>query len=231
MAKLVLSLDGDVLGHHFLEGGRFSIGRRAENTLPIDDSSVSKEHAVITLVGNDHILQDLESTNHTYVNGNEVRKHILQHNDVIDIGRFQLRYINQKAQVGVDFDRTIMMAPVQPRRRTPDEKAGEGERGQSVVPVARAANITFPLGFLKVTQGERAGETVELERPLATFGHEGEQLSVINRRPNGYSLTHVDGKKTASVNGHPISATAAHALSDGDEIEMGGQKFKFQLKS
>ena len=231
MAKLVLSLDGDVLGHHFLDAARFTIGRRAENNLPIDDSSVSKEHAVIVLVGNDHILEDLGSTNHTYVNGNEIKKHILQHNDVIDIGRYQVRYVNQKAQAGVDFDRTIMMAP--PVRRRPaghEETSPDTVRGESVVAVARAANVVFPLGGVKGLQGTHAGETLELNRPLATFGKEGDQLAVVNRRPAGYSISHVDGKKTALVNGHPIGATS-QPLHDGDEIEVGGDKLRFFLKS
>lgn len=226
MAKLVLSLDGDVLGHHFLDQARFSIGRRPNNNLHIDDSSVSKEHAVIQLIGNDHILEDLGSTNSTLVNGSKITRHILQHNDVIEIGRFQLRYVNQKAQVGMDFDRTLMMMPVVNRRHVKSHGDAEPEEQVSV---ARAANVVFPLGGVKGLLGAHADKTVELSRPIATFGAAGGQLVVINRRPQGYTITSVEGKKPM-VNGHAI-VNEQHPLADGDEIEVGGEKLKFYLKA
>lgn len=233
MAKLVLSLDGDVLGYHFLEKARFGIGRKPHNELQIDDSSVSKEHATILTVGNDQILEDLGSTNGTLVNGNKIKKHILQNNDVIDIGRYQLRYINQKAKPGVDSDRTIMMMPVMNLRQSkePSETSTlTADQLDTAVSVARAANDNFPLGGVKGLEGTHAGQTLELSRPLATFGKSGVQVAVINRRPLGYFITRVEGKKQPTVNGQSISEEA-QMLRDGDEIEVGGEKLRFFLKN
>jgi hypothetical protein len=233
MAKLVLTLDGDVLGYHFLDQARFSIGRKPHCDMQIDDSSVSKEHAVILTVGNDQILEDLDSTNGTLVNGNKIKKHILQNNDIIDIGRYQLRYVNQKAQPGMDFDRTMMMMPMRSRGRSHavDEIPTQTvEQVDTAVSVARAANASFPLGGVKGLQGIHAGQTLELNRPLATFGRAGEQVAVINRRPHGYSITHVEGKKTPRINGSPIGSEP-QTLQEGDEIEVGGEKLRFFLKA
>ncbi len=232
MAKLVLSLDGNVLGYHFLEKERFGIGRKPNNELHIDDSSVSKEHAVIVTVGNDQILEDLGSTNGTLVNGIKIKKHILQNNDVIDIGRYQLRYINQKAKPGVDSDRTIMMMPVMNLGRGEggsETSAQTSAQAGATVSVARAANDIFPLGGIQGLEGPHAGQTLELNRPLATFGKAGIQVAVINRRPHGYSITRVEGKKQPLVNGQAISEEA-QPLQDGDQIEVGGEILRFFLK-
>lgn len=232
MAKLVLSLDGDVLGYHFLEKARFGIGRKPHNEMQIDDSSVSKEHAVILTVGNDQILEDLGSTNGTLVNGAKIKKHILQNNDVIDIGRYQLRYINQKAKPGMDADRTIMMMPVMNLRhgeKQSETPAQTTDQVDTAVSVARAANDNFPLGGVKCLEGAHAGQTLELSRPLATFGKAGVQVAVINRRPQGYSITLVEGKKQPLVNGQAIKEEA-QLLQDGDEIEVGGEMLRFFLK-
>lgn len=231
MAKLVLSLDGDVLGYHFLDKTRFSIGRKPHNEMQIDDGSVSKEHAAIVTVGNDQILEDLGSTNGTLVNGIKIKKHILQNNDVIDIGRYQLRYINQKAQPGMDFDRTVMMPAMnlkhlEGQSEIPTQIA---EREGTTISVARANNDNFPLGGIKGLEGTHAGQTLELSRPLATFGKAGVQVAVINRRPHGYSITRVEGKKQPLVNGQAISEEA-HPLKDGDEIEVGEELLSFFLK-
>ena len=75
MAKLVLTLNGAVVGNHFIEKSRVTIGRRSSNDICIDDVGVSKEHAVIQTVGNDHIFEDLGSTNGTYVNGTPIKGH------------------------------------------------------------------------------------------------------------------------------------------------------------
>ncbi len=232
MAKLVLSLDGDVLGYHFLEKERFSIGRKADNEMQIDDSSVSKEHAAILTVGNDQILEDLGSTNGTLVNGIKIQKHILQNNDVIDIGRYQLRYINQKAKPGVDSDRTIMMMPVmsmRPGKSAPETPDQPDDQVDTAVSVARAANDNFPLGGIKGLGGIYAGQTLELNRPLATFGTAGVQVAVINRRPHGYFITRVEGKKQPLVNGQAIGEEAQQ-LQDSDQIEVGGEILRFFLK-
>ena len=227
MAKLVISLNGEVLGHYFLDKDRFVIGRKQGCDLQVDEGGVSKEHAAILSVGNDQILEDLKSTNGSFVNGRRAERHILQHNDIITIGSYQLRYINQKATPDMDFDKTMMIKAL--------GKGGDSEGPRTVaqvataVPSARQVKTNFPLGGVKGVTGSHAGHEIELNRVLATFGKAGEQLAVINRRPHGYFVTHVDGKKYSRVNGKSIGNEPYHLKHD-DVIEVCGEKLRFFLK-
>lgn len=226
MAKLVISLNGEVLGHYFLDKDRFTIGRRVGNDLQLDDAGVSKQHAAVLTVGNDQILEDLKSTNGVLVNGRPVDRHILQHNDVIGVGDYQLRYINQKAMPDRDFDKTMVI-----RALGEQEDSGPRTVAQvaTAVPSARQLKTNFPLGGVTGLAGPHAGEEIELNRVLATFGEPGAQMAVLNRRPHGYYITHVEGKKFPLVNGKAIGAEP-HALNADDVIEVGEEKLRFFLK-
>lgn len=225
MAKLVLTKDGEVAGHYFLDAERFIIGREPSSDLCIDSPKVSKRHAAVTTTGNDQIVQDLDSSNGTLVNGRRVSKHILQHGDVIGIGDCQLKYMNQKAQPDMDFDKTMIM----PALALAAESVASGVAGQGIAPSARAARGKLPLAALKGLAGSQTGREVELNRVLATVGQPGQQLAVINRRPHGYFITHVEGRKYPLVNGKPIGE-APRALQPDDVIEVGAEKLVFIQK-
>lgn len=94
MAKLVLSMNGAVLREIALSPGRSTIGRRPHNDIVLNHPGVSGRHARIGATDNDFYLEDLNSTNGTQVNGQPVRKHYLQHGDVICIARYELRYVS-----------------------------------------------------------------------------------------------------------------------------------------
>src|SRR5512144_987755 len=95
MAKLILSMDGLVLKEIPLDKERFTIGRKAHNDIQIDNLAVSGEHALIVAILNDSFLEDLGSTNGSLVNGNPVKKHILQTNDVIETGKYKLKSVSE----------------------------------------------------------------------------------------------------------------------------------------
>ena len=94
MAKLHVSLDGHSLGEFLLNKERTTIGRRSSNDIHIDNLVVSGDHAVIVTIAGDSFLEDLNSTNGTIVNKKPTKKHVLQHDDVIAFGKYQLRYEN-----------------------------------------------------------------------------------------------------------------------------------------
>lgn len=114
-AKVILSLDGLVLKEFDLSKERTAIGRKPHNDIHIDNLAVSGDHAVIVTILNDSFLEDLGSTNGTFVNGAPVQKHFLQNGDVIEIGKYKMKYINEqpgKAE-GADFEKTMVLrAPV-----------------------------------------------------------------------------------------------------------------------
>lgn len=231
MAKLVLSMNGSVLGNYFLEKERFTFGRKASCDIQINDQGVSKEHAVILTVGNDQILEDLGSTNGTLVNGEKVQRHILQNGDVIDVGRYKLRFVNAKAMPDMDFDKTLMI-PAFDRTKLKQDGAikGEGDTQSIATAAANARNVrtVFPLGAVRGISGDRMGQEIELARSITPFG-KPDNSAIITRRPVGYFITHVVGKKHPIVNGKAIGDDP-YALDNLDQIEVGSDKLQFYLK-
>jgi pSer/pThr/pTyr-binding forkhead associated (FHA) protein len=115
MAKLILSLDGIVLKEQELTKERTTIGRKPHNDIQIDNLAVSGEHAVIVTILNDSFLEDMGSTNGTQVNGASVKKHFLQNGDVVEVGKYKLKYINEVASTttAADFEKTMVLrAPI-----------------------------------------------------------------------------------------------------------------------
>ena len=229
MAKLVVILNGAMVGNHFIDKGRITIGRRSGSGICLDDPGVSKEHAVIQTVGNDHIFEDLGSTNGSTINGSRIAKHILQNGDVIELGAYQLKYANIKANPEMDYDRTMMIHTVDREVGAVPQSAGRDVSHASVSTARSSLWTSFPLGEVRGIKGEFVGQKIVLERPLKTFGTTGEQVAVIMRRPPGYFIAHVEGNKTARVNGQAIGSEP-HTLQDGDVIEVGQEKFEFFLK-
>ena len=231
MAKLVLSLNGSVLGNYFLEKERFSIGRKPTCDIQINDQGVSKEHALILTVGNDQILEDLASTNGTQINGQGTKRQILQNGDVIEVGRYRLKYVNQKAIPDMDFDKTLMIPAFD---RTKLKAAGATKLGEDTASIstavanARNAKTILPLGMVRGISGAMMGREIELLRAITSLGKPGGS-AIISRRPGGYFITHVVGKKYPIVNGKSIG-TEAYSLDNLDQIEVGLDKLQFYLK-
>jgi pSer/pThr/pTyr-binding forkhead associated (FHA) protein len=127
MAKLILSMDGLVLKEIPLTKERTTIGRKPHNDIQIDNLAVSGEHAVIVTILNDSFLEDLGSTNGTVVNGNPIKKHFLQNNDVIELGKYKLKFIGEAAAAGsgdkADFEKTMVLRPAQVRAANEQAKA------------------------------------------------------------------------------------------------------------
>jgi pSer/pThr/pTyr-binding forkhead associated (FHA) protein len=113
-AKLILSMDGLVLKEITLAKERTTIGRKPHNDIQIDNLAVSGEHAVIVTILNDSFLEDLGSTNGTLVNGQPIKKHFLQSNDVVELGKYKLKYVNDQAgktTAPQDFEKTMVLRP------------------------------------------------------------------------------------------------------------------------
>ncbi|MDP3540290.1 MAG: FHA domain-containing protein [Azonexus sp.] len=225
MAKLVLSLNGTVIDQRFIDKPCLSIGRDAGGDIVINDPLLSREHARIVSVGEDHIVEDLKSSNGTLVNGLPLARQILQHRDVIHLGGHHLCYVNTRMAGEVDLERTMLI------KAMPRHAAPAADAPVVAVPAMRAPKARLPEGCIKVLAGagcHAVGENVRLERVVTTFGVPGEQLVVIARRPSGFFLTHVEGGKLPRVNRHAIDS-GPHALSDGDEIEAAGYRLEFRL--
>lgn len=236
MAKLVLSMNGVVQGEFELNQERLTIGRKPDNDIQIDNLAVSGKHALIITILDDSFLEDLGSTNGTYVNGKLVKKHVLKDGDVIAIGKHELKYINEHATDDDDeFEKTMIIKPGSASAAVAAAQAVE--KAVAAAPPAAAASQApsgggggMPLGRLTVLNGPIAGKELELTKALITLGKPGTQVAVISRRPQGYFLTHIesdgDGKRYPVVNGEPIGPKA-YQLKDSDLIELAGIRLEF----
>jgi pSer/pThr/pTyr-binding forkhead associated (FHA) protein len=143
MAKLILSMDGLVLKEIPLSKERTTIGRKAHNDIQIDNLAVSGEHAVIVTILNDSFMEDLGSTNGTLVNGNPVKKHFLQNNDVIELGKYKLKFMQeagaQPAATAADFEKTMVLRPSAMKAAAEQAKAMGGGGAQAAQAARQAA--------------------------------------------------------------------------------------------
>ena len=254
MAKLILSMDGLVLKEIPLTKERTTIGRKPHNDIQIDNLAVSGEHAVIVTILNDSFLEDLGSTNGTVVNGNPIKKHFLQNNDVIELGKYKLKFIVEAAAAGAgaeraDFEKTMVLRPSSMRQAPAAPAAASVPQATAVATATSVADVKDttktippaapaaapvrpagqPLGAIQLLSGANAGKELELTKPLTTLGKPGVQVAVLTRRPQGYFITHVEGAARPNVNGQQIGP-APHALKDHDVIELAGVKMEFFLK-
>lgn len=254
MAKLILSMDGLVLKEISLAKERTTIGRKPHNDIQIDNLAISGEHAVIVTILNDSFLEDLNSTNGTFVNGQQVTKHFLQNNDVVELGKYKLKYVQDVVQqtTAADFEKTMILRP-DVMRKTAEQVSSKSfgdtqvgvKNGQLVtpptttqVPLPQAASVSaqagqapeLPLGVIQVLSGGNAGKELELTKTLTTLGRPGVQVAVIARRPQGYFITHVEGGQFPIVNGVTLDAQA-HPLNDHDIVQLAGVKMEFFLRS
>ncbi len=258
MAKLILSMDGLVLKEIALTKERTTIGRKPHNDIQIDNLAVSGEHAVIVTILQDSFLEDLGSTNGTVVNGQLIKKHFLQNNDIIELGKYKLKYVNEAVAghgKAADFEKTMVLRPGAMKPTAPAaapipapvaaaagpataaatagaKNFGDTVAGQSstAAPVAPPKPASAPQAALQLLSGANAGKELDLTKPLTTLGKPGVQVAVITRRPQGFFITHVEGASFPVVNGKVLDAQA-HSLNDHDVIELAGIKMEFFLKT
>jgi pSer/pThr/pTyr-binding forkhead associated (FHA) protein len=204
---------------------RYTIGRLPDNDIRIDNAAVSGHHSLIINILNDSFLEDLNSTNGTYVNGKLIKKHALQHGDVITVGHHQLRFVEDDEQQD-EFEKTMV---IQPSARPVDKlrTAVADATGRSRTLGENAAALKK--AKLQVLSGAFAGREVELSKALTTLGRPGIQVAAITRRSEAYYIVHVDSGKPDDyplLNGTPIGQQATK-LNDNDVIQLAGVKMGF----
>ncbi len=223
MGKLVVSLDGVVIKEVQLTKDKTTLGRRPYNDIVIDNLAVSGEHAVLQMVGADVFIEDLNSTNGTYINGKAVKRQQLTNNDSVEIGKYKIRYVLDEP---AHYEKTAVM--------NGDESAFAALGGHGASPVATSFASSFGgIGTvdvpasIRVLSGAAAGRQVKLTKPVTTVGKPGVQVASISRRPSGYVFAHVEGPAEPTVNGRALSGGEAVPLKSGDVIELAGTRMEF----
>ncbi len=250
-AKLILSMDGVVLQEYALNKERMTIGRKAHNDVVIDNLAVSGEHAAIVTIQNDSFLEDMDSTNGVTVNGIATKKHFLQNNDVVEIGKYKLKYLNDQPTqtTAADFERTmILRSPVKPAAAAHADLGGITNTQVGLKPAIKAVQAEATGKFettgspsapdssaghvavVQILNGPNSGKELELVKNLTTLGKPGVQVAVLARRPHGFFITHVEGTSYPVVNGESLGEHPRQ-LNDHDIIELAGIKMEFYFKS
>ena len=235
MATIQIIFNGDVIQEHELTKETMTIGRKSDNDIQLDNLAVSGHHAKILTIRNDSFIEDKNSTNGTYLNGSLINKKPLTHNDVIKIGKHEIKYINADAQLDDAFGKTMIINPDSDGMQ---ETEGSAAIDQSVNRIAAEiassdkGSISQKRAKFRLTSGANTGKELSLTKVLTTLGKPGVQVAAITRRPTGYFLIYIDGGDSTGrpkVNNKEIGSSA-YELKNSDEIEVAGVKMCFFIE-
>jgi pSer/pThr/pTyr-binding forkhead associated (FHA) protein len=222
MPKMIVSIDEVVIKEVQLTKDKTTLGRRPYNDIVIDNLAVSGEHAVIQMTGGEVFLEDLNSTNGSYVNGKAIKKQQLQNGDGIEIGKYKIRFVGDSS--AEEFDKTMVVqarapaiAPPAPVAAVPSAfaPANMGEASASALHAS-----------IKVLSGAAIGREVPLTKVVTTIGKPGVAVAAITKRQHGFVVHHVEGGGNPTLNGATIGPDAL-PLKNGDVIELAGTQMQF----
>jgi pSer/pThr/pTyr-binding forkhead associated (FHA) protein len=220
LARLVVARDDEIVGELPLRMGRTVVGRTSDNDLQIDSRLVSRHHCQIVTSRDQSVVEDLNSTNGTYINGKAVKKQMLVHNDTVEVGKYKIKY---HADQGAGYEATQILRP------------GAAASAPSAPSLSRPSGFGGPTSLdplvhspatIRVLNGAAAGREVSLVKVVTTIGKPGVQVASITKRPAGYVLAHVEGAARPTVNGKPL-VTETLQLHDGDVVELAGTQMQF----
>ncbi len=211
MPKMIVSIDGVVIKEVQITKERTTLGRRPYNDVVIDNLAVSGEHAAVQMTGDEVFLEDLNSTNGTYVNGKAVKRQQLFNGDTIEVGKYKIQFVSEPE--GERFDKTMVFKP------------GMTMPAASAAPVERAVGGELQ-GSIRVLSGAASGREVPLTKVVTTVGKPGVAVAAITRRQHGFVVARVEGANNPLLNGTPIGNEPL-ALKSGDLIELAGTQMQF----
>jgi len=220
MAKLILKFANEVIDHIDLRQGDMKIGRRPGTDIQIDNLAVSGEHANLFTIGEDTFIQDLGSTNGTFVNNKQITKHHLRNGDTISIGKHTLVYIAEDSaasDVTEDFSKTVIISP--------------GSMQPAAAPAPQPSSAPAgSRGVIIILNGANSGKQIPLTKSITSLGKTGKKAGSIQQTDKGYLLTPSEGSNENPVlNGRPVTAEGS-LLKNGDVIEVSGTRIQFALK-
>src|SRR6266850_2210142 len=238
MAKLILSMDGLVLKEIPLTKERTTIGRKPHNDIQIDNLAVSGEHAVIVTILNDSFLEDLGSTNGTVVNGSPIKKHFLQNNDVVELGKYKLKFVGEAAPAAsgekADFEKTMVLRPS--AMKAAAAAAGAAGGGAQAALAQRQAAVQAAAASAQATLADKDAGTKPAPAPAPAAAAPAPAAAAPAAAPAPAPANRAGGQPLGAiqllsgVNGQEIGA-APHSLKDHDVIELAGIKMEFFLKA
>ena len=220
MAKMIVSIDGVVIKEVQLTKERTMLGRRPYNDIVIDNLAVSGEHAVMHMTEHEVEVEDLGSTNGTYVNGKAIKRQVLRNGDTIEVGKYKIRFLQEEEDGG--YEKTMIFKP----GMVPPPLAPRPAAATAPAAAPAAASAAPLAAVIRVLSGAAAGREVALTKVVTTIGKPGVAVASITRRHHGFVLAHVEGPDTPMHNGARIGQ-APVPLHTGDMLELAGTEMQF----
>ena len=220
-AKLLVKLHGQGSRSIDLTTDSFTIGRKPDNDLPIDDHTVSSRHAKIVRVQSVYFLEDLKSTNGTAVNGKPVERAQLHDADVITIGQHRIIFQDNapsavaSASASSDLDQTMAISG---KHLSPAPSI----TAKVVITSGKTDRLEYHLTKTANLIGSQEGAAIRLTGWFAPKAG-----ALISNRGSGFTISGSEGSKRLLVNGRDVSAP--QALKDGDVIEVAGVSMTFYV--
>lgn len=225
MPKMVVSIDEVVIKEVQLTKDRTTVGRRPYNDVVIDNLAVSGEHAVVLVNGNDVVIEDLNSTNGTYVNGRAIKKQQLQSGDSIEIGKYKVKFLSEAPPVR-SAQPAAAAAPAPAAEVPMPAAAPQSQIPSTVVGVVDVGIGASVAASIRVLSGAAAGREVPLTKVVTTIGKPGVAVAAVTRRQQGFVVHHVEGGGSPALNGTPFGQDPL-PLKNGDVIELAGTQMQF----
>ena len=225
MPKLIVSIDGVVIKEVQLTKDRTTLGRRPYNDVVIDNLAVSGEHAAVLMSGSEVQLEDLNSTNGTYVNSRAIRKQLLRHNDMIEVGKYKIKFLHDAQPDGVGRAASAPV-PLETPAAAPQAPVPQRRAFDTVIGPQAGSDSTVGPASIRVTSGAAAGREVALVKVVTTIGKPGIAVAAITRRPHGYVVVHVEGAHAPLLNGTEVGSTPME-LRNGDVLQLAGTHMQF----
>lgn len=242
MPKLLLKFNAAVIKEIPFDKDAYTVGRKPDNDIVIDNPAISGHHCRISVQGGTYFVEDLESTNGTFVNEKRVKKSGLHHNDVVGVAKHALVFIEDApppepapapAAPEPQADATMMISP---------QKQAELVAAAAAA-AKQPAGAKEKTGWLRVLKGAVGPAEHELKgmstyigksdrvqiaiKGSGLFGSAPEVAASVHRKPEGYVLVAVtDGYPL--VNGAKVSGSVV--LKEGDLIECGATTMQFELR-
>lgn len=227
MAKIIVSIDGVVIKDAELTQERTTLGRRPYNDIVIDNLAVSGEHAAVHLHAASGLVEveDLGSTNGTYVNGKAIQRQALRNGDTIEIGKYKVRFLSEEE--GQNFEKTMVFKPgMAPPPIPPRPAAAPAAPPAAATAPVMPATAPGTMAAIRVLSGVAAGREVLLTKVVTTIGKPGLAVAAITRRHHGFVLAHVEGPEMPALNGTAIGLDPV-PLKNGDHLELAGTAMQF----
>ena len=215
MPRMIVSIDSVVIKEVELTKERTTLGRRPYNDIVIDNLAVSGEHAVIHMTEDEVEIEDLGSTNGTYVNAKAIKRQELRNGDVIEVGKYKIRFLHDAE--AENFEKTMLVKPGMAPSLAAAPRPAPAPMPQPAMPTP---------AVIRVMTGAAAGREVALQKVVTTIGKPGVAVASITKRHQGFVLAHVEGGEFPLLNGSPLGIEPV-TLLNGDRIALAGTEMEF----